>query len=113
RDTNNNATMYAGGLYERQTENGIVVRETFRVPGADRIVAEIVSIDRGAPRANFLHDDHLGSTAVVTAQDYSEVDRAWFAPFGRRTDGDGALVTPGEGPRPVRFTGHEVDEWDP
>jgi RHS repeat-associated protein len=110
-DSSGATTIYAGGIYERRTEGGVVVRETVRVPGAERIVAEIVSVDRGAPRAYFLHDDHLGSTAAVTSQDRAEVDRAWFAPYGRRTDATGEMISPGSTAHPTRFTGHEVDEW--
>jgi RHS repeat-associated protein len=54
----------------------------------------------------FLHPDHLGGLAVVTAQNGSVVNRLRYDPFGKVIENVG-----GGTPQPIGFTGGAFDSW--
>jgi len=107
------SSVQMGETYRRD-QDASGVTETFGVPGATRIVAELISENGSALRMRFLHDDHLGSTAVVS-DGAGEVQRFWHSPFGRRVDpaaGDFLPASEDFDVRP-RFTSHQTDGQAP
>lgn len=106
--------LLMGSSYRRYEDAG-VVREVFGVGGATRLVAELVSIDGGPLTPRFVHDDHLGSTAVVSSAT-GEAERFWRSPFGRLVDPlagellDASSDSDGLDPR---FAGHRPDGQTP
>ncbi|WP_437814639.1 RHS repeat domain-containing protein [Sorangium sp. So ce1078] len=89
-------------------------KHVFLVPGSDGLmVAQVVVDERsGERRVQYLHQDAQGSVTLVTAADRSAAKSAYayYEPFGRRIERDGA---PLEGlPAELRLglTGHEHDD---
>ncbi|MCX4240087.1 RHS repeat domain-containing protein [Paraliomyxa miuraensis] len=95
-------TVVVQGLYERREVAG-ALRLTYRVPAAGRTVAQIVRTpglggftEFGKPAGSgvwndaieFLHDDHLGSTDVVTDDTGAVLRRASFDPWGQARDAE-------------------------
>lgn len=83
------------GLYERKVENGALTL-TYRVPAGGRMVAQIVRTP-GVPgtwvdQIESLHDDHLGSTHVVTDQAGDVVRTVAYDPWGQARDGEDWLA---------------------
>lgn len=100
------------GLYERRTEGG-QLELTYRVPAAGRIVAQILRTPGPAGTWNdetqWLHDDHLGSTHVVTDEAGAVVRTIAYDPWGQARAGNDWLVTLGADALEdlgLGFTGH-------
>jgi len=107
------SALNLGGYRRYQDADG--VRETFSVPGPTRTVAELVSVDGGALALRHVHDDHLGSTAVVSSAT-EEPTRFWRSPFGRLVDpADGEFLDGSTGIADLdpRFTTHRADGQTP
>jgi RHS repeat-associated protein len=86
--------VYVGGLYEVR---GAAVTKYYLAGGAR--VAKV----NGAGTSYF-HQDHLGSTRLVTNASGAEVKRYEYAPFGK------VIAESGSAGDSHRFTGQEVDD---
>jgi len=82
------------GLYERREEDG-KLELRYRVPAGGRIVAQIVRTPGPAgtwlDEVESLHDDHLGSTHVVTDESGEVVHTVAYDPWGQARTGDNWL----------------------
>jgi RHS repeat-associated protein len=108
-------TFYGPG-YERRVDNGQTVH-VFDVPGEDRIVAQMFLEEQngqiiGPPRYEYIHDDHLGSTDVVTGAGGQTLGRVRWDPFGMQVQPNNPTLPASGLPGSIRlgFTGHEHDQ---
>lgn len=85
--TNNETTLYAGGLFEKLTKvNGATTTEyTHYVRAGDNVVTISKRI-AGVQSWRYLHRDHLGSVVALTDTGGALVERSGFDPWGKRTD---------------------------
>ncbi|HWA73369.1 MAG TPA: RHS repeat-associated core domain-containing protein [Polyangiaceae bacterium] len=103
-------TLFIGELYEQRTEftpgtSNVQTRShNYRVYAGGRQVAQVRQVDQTNQTSTFyLHDDHLGSTNVVSgAAGQSEIRQ--FTPFGESPNVDFSQSGVLSG-----FTGHEHD----
>jgi RHS repeat-associated protein len=99
-------TLYVGDLYEQRESQHI-----YYVHASGRVVAQVRPA--GTQReTRYVHDDHLGSTDLVTDAAGAVVERQSFDPFGLRRNPQWAVTTPPVGAPAVRrgFTGHAHDD---
>ena len=99
--------IYVGDIYQR-TENTLTplsAEHRYKVLVGSRQVAEVVRRGNSDddPDVFYLHDDHLGSTSLITQENGSVAEARGYEPFGTSTT-EGA-------PTGVRasFTGHDQD----
>ena len=93
----NNATMYAGDLYERTTNTTTsAVEHRYFIHGSERVVAVVPrsSAPMSEEKTRYLHVDSLGSVETVTDETGSSPPRS-----GAMTPSAPAGIHPGE-PRP-------------
>lgn len=82
--------VYLSQMYERFTPAGASsttpIQHIYRVYGGGREVAQVTRTQSGnsltGEQINYLHDDHLGSTQIVTDDTGKVVQRQSFSPFG-------------------------------
>ncbi len=129
-------TTYVGGLYQRTTVTGPhdtgEPAETHRyfVYAEGRVVAEILR-HLDAPGGNtsgpgtsavtidqvhYYHDDHLGSTHVVTDVNGARIESLSYDAFGKHREPTSWMSSATDpdrqySPVPVGFTGHEEDPF--
>ncbi|AUX35167.1 MULTISPECIES: FG-GAP-like repeat-containing protein [Sorangium] len=106
-------TVTVGGLYERrQGEEG--TKHVFLVPGSDGLMVAQVVVEAGsaARRVQYLHQDAQGSVTLVTEADgsASKSAYAYYEPFGRRIERDGAPLGGLLAELRLGLTGHEHDD---
>jgi RHS repeat-associated protein len=118
-ETGQRLTVYAGGIYERVTDNAggtPVVTHKYFVFASGKQVAQVERTP-GVPGDNimYLHGDHLGSTQLITRgtpEPSSEfiLHQQSFDPWGK-PEGTAAWNSTNASVRNVRagFTGHEHD----
>jgi RHS repeat-associated protein len=104
-------TLYFGGLYERRTSTTHLSHIMY-VPGARGAVVAQVTQNEGEeePTIEYLHDDPIGSPAVITSSSVGNTQLG-FEPFGQRAHGTGP-TPPGAVPPEltIGFGGHEQEE---
>lgn len=118
-ESNNNPTcnkrVYVGGAYERQTATdagGPVTRHAYKVFAGSRQVAQIEREQRSGATVEtrrYLHDDHLGSSQLITNEtgELTQVQRV--DPFGAPADTPGSAPDASSARIRTGFTGHETD----
>lgn len=101
-------------LYERQVTNTLIptTEQRFYVMAAGQVVAIVTKNGLGiVTGTQYLHQDGLGSVAVVTNSNASVAERSSYEPFGKRRQPNGAVVLGETGPNSAHtnrgFTGHE------
>ncbi|MFO0637470.1 MAG: RHS repeat-associated core domain-containing protein, partial [Nannocystaceae bacterium] len=120
RDSAGVDTVTLGSLYERKlSSNGTTRSITRRVSAGGRVVAQIVHTRTGVgtwtKATQWLHDDHLGSTVLLTGKNnttVTQVAATSYDPWGRarsasnwtswQTDADAAKTS-------IGFTGHRAE----
>ncbi|WP_437968481.1 RHS repeat-associated core domain-containing protein [Sorangium sp. So ce260] len=106
-------TVTLGGLYERR-QGAEGTKHVFLVPGSDGLmVAQVVVDERsGERRVQYLHQDAQGSVTLVTEADGSAAESAYayYEPFGRRIERDGAPLGGVMAELRLGLTGHEHDD---
>lgn len=113
-------TITLGTLYERKvTAGGATVSSTCRIPAGDRVVAQVTFKANGPgwdTRVQYLHDDALGSTHVVSSSDaanpITEHASIAYDPWGRAREADDWTAwanTSLAGKPGIGFTGHRAD----
>jgi RHS repeat-associated protein len=102
-------TLYFDKHYEKVSAGG-VTEHRYYIYAAGRAVALYTESGDGSKKTRYLHQDHLGSTEVITDELGNEIERLGFTAFGKHTVygalTDGVvqpLVTTTRG-----FTGHEL-----
>jgi len=102
------------GLYERRVHDGDLSL-TYRVPAPGRIVAQIVRTPGLAgtwiDSIESLHDDHLGSTHVVTDEAGAVLRTVAYDPWGQAREGTNWLAPIGPDSVDalgIGFTGHSA-----
>jgi RHS repeat-associated protein len=110
---NGDSTVYAGGLYEKRT-TAAATTHVFYVMADGRPVAELARTadgSAGGERIVYVHDDHLGSTDVVSGESGRAIARYRFDPFGRLREDSLSDGSPASQDALVRlgFSGHETD----
>jgi RHS repeat-associated protein len=110
-----------GKLYERRVnKNGTTAATTWRIEAGERVVAQIVrtrdNLGAYTTSNQYLHDDDLGSTVLVTASagmgDVDTVARTSSDPWGRARNPDNwnAWQTDAQaGAVGIGFTGHRAE----
>lgn len=110
-------TVYAGGLYERQSDPNTTPVHTFSVTAGGKTVAQIRREGAGGmttDQVRYLTTDHLGSTSLVTkkvAGVLEVVERPSFDAWGQRRDHiwkNGATQAAADAVT-VGFTGHQTE----
>lgn len=77
-------TLYVGGLFEQVTRYGISTNKAY-IHAAGRVVAiREREVGSGAVTLKYLHQDHLGSTDVITDASGQVLERQSFDAFGTR-----------------------------
>jgi RHS repeat-associated protein len=108
-------TLYIGRLYERRIpQDGSAAENVYSVSNGQRIVAQITQFDAqptGGDAVHYLHDDHLGSTELVTDATGTIVEQRSYDAFGKQRSPNWLDSTPPSLDSPVKpgFTGHEID----
>jgi RHS repeat-associated protein len=104
-----------GDLYERRPNPGGGVLHTLRIPGAERVVAEVRYVEQGGAvtrlPTRYLHVDQLGSIESAS-DDTGAVEHFRFDPFGKRLN---RAALPENGTPPISgehlgFTSHSHDD---
>ncbi|MFP5507501.1 MAG: RHS repeat domain-containing protein [Gammaproteobacteria bacterium] len=75
-------TLYAGSHHEQVTRNGVTTHKDY-IAAAGRVVA-VREIANGTASMKYLHQDHLGSTDVITDATGQVLERQSFDAFGGR-----------------------------
>lgn len=75
-------TLYVGKLYEQVSRSGVVTHKNY-IAAAGRVVAVRETVN-GAATTKYLHQDHLGSTDVITGSTGQVLERQSFDAFGTR-----------------------------
>jgi RHS repeat-associated protein len=115
KETAQLTTLYIGRLYERRIpKDGSVAENVYSISNGQRIVAQITQFDAvptDADAVRYLHDDHLGSTELVTGATGGIVEQRSYDAFGKQRSPNWLDSTPPSLDSPVRpgFTGHETD----
>ncbi len=118
---NNNLTIYVPGGYERTTRQGggaVQTEHRYFLMAGDRLVGSRIVVDTGSVsvrRAEYYHQDALGSIDVVTDSLGRIAKRYHYEPFGRQVDItplgiiDPGLLAPGGLQSLLQrgYTGHE------
>ncbi len=101
-------TLYFDKRYEKIISNGVIEQRNY-ISAGGKTVALYTSKSGGGTVTRYLHQDHLGSTEVITDEFGNVVERRGYKPFGEQNNPewqpvDGvqldAVTTRG-------FTGHE------
>jgi len=104
-------TIYVQGIYERRTPPGGGTPEhVYLIGNGMRVVTQITLKTGQSAGVRYLHDDHLGSTQVVTDGSAVIVDQRSFAAFGASRNAlSWSAPEPASFTRSVTigFTGHE------
>lgn len=99
---------YIGKLYEQITKNGVVTHKNYLHAGG-RVVA-VREVVNSTVTMKYLHQDHLGSTDVVTGSSGQVLERQSFDAFGTRrvaTSWAAPLAALSSQATTRGFTGHE------
>jgi RHS repeat-associated protein len=102
-------TFYVGKLYEQST---VGTQNTYKnyIHAGGRVVAIRETINSGTAVTKYLHQDHLGSTDVITSSTGQVLERQSFDAFGTRRVAStwNPSATPITSPYSTRgYTGHE------
>src|SRR5688572_30213602 len=75
---------FIGDIYEQTVASFVPTQHRYKILVGSRQVAEVV---RGGPQelVYYLHDDHLGSTTLITRQDGNIAETRSYDPFGGMT----------------------------
>ncbi|XXX73575.1 RHS repeat-associated core domain-containing protein [Sorangium sp. So ce134] len=106
-------TVTVGGLYERR-QGSEGTKHVFLVPGSDGLMAAQVLVEEGSGerRVQYLHQDAQGSVTLVTEADGTAPKSAYayYEPFGRRIEREGAPLGGLMAELRLGLTGHEHDD---
>jgi RHS repeat-associated protein len=115
KDSARAKSVYVHGLYERRTskqgEGTGAVEHVYSIVNGDRVVAQRVLATGQSPRTLYLHDDHRGSTRLVTNSSGAVEQEQSYDTFGnpRNAVTGTATPTPPDPVTSVAFTGQEAD----
>jgi RHS repeat-associated protein len=116
RQTPAEVTTYAG-LYERRDRGSNAIDHVFLIRNETRVVAQVTIAQTGtttfsAPEVRYLHDDHLGSTHVVSTPTGQASEERSYDVWGNRRDPKNwkqKLASIPTSRIRVGYTGHEDD----
>lgn len=106
-------TIFLGKYFEKRPD-GTTINYIY---AGDLLVAAVIKPPTGPQRIQYVHQDHLGSTSVVTDETGRVVEQVTYKPFGEvhrreiRDPNTGQLITADLSPSvtPFGFTGQRLD----